>query len=96
LSRQYHELHSVAFLLFDVGLVAPTKKNIKMNNLIIRPKQLAQQIGVSTVTLWRMEKAGELPPRIKLGSRAVGWRTSDITAWLEQLQPSDFKREVQK
>jgi prophage regulatory protein len=63
---------------------------------IIRPNDLSKRLNVSTVTLWRMEKAGELPPRVKLGSRAVGWRTSDITTWLDQLQPSDFNREAQK
>lgn len=50
---------------------------------IIRPKQLAEMLSVSTVTLWRMEKRRELPPRIKISTRAVGWRESDIKEWLE-------------
>jgi len=50
---------------------------------IIRPKQLAKILSVSTVTLWRMEKRGELPPRIKISTRAVGWLESDIKEWLK-------------
>jgi len=31
-----------------------------------------------------MEKRGDLPPRIKISERAVGWRESDIEAWLNE------------
>jgi len=51
---------------------------------LIRPNQLAEMLSVSTVTLWRMEKRGDLPPRIKISERAVGWRESDIEAWLNE------------
>lgn len=54
-------------------------KNLK----IIRVKELCQLISVSPTTLWRMSKRGELPPRIKISTRAVGWRESDIEEWLE-------------
>lgn len=53
---------------------------------IIRPKQLAKMLSVATVTLWRMEKRGELPPRIQISSRAVGWLESDIQEWLRSQQ----------
>jgi predicted DNA-binding transcriptional regulator AlpA len=43
-----------------------------------------------------MEKSGQLPKRVQIGTRSVGWRTSDIEEWLEQLQPSDFRREALK
>lgn len=55
---------------------------------IIRPKELAIILSVSTVTLWRMEKRGELPPRIRISTRAVGWLESDIEEWLNTLQAS--------
>ncbi|MGK7369680.1 MAG: helix-turn-helix transcriptional regulator [Candidatus Halalkalibacterium sp. M3_1C_030] len=50
---------------------------------IVRPKQLAELLSVSTVTVWRMEKRGELPRRKKISSRTVGWLESDIKEWLE-------------
>lgn len=50
---------------------------------ILRPGQLADMLGVSKTTLWRMEKRGELPQRIKISRRAVGWLESDIKEWLE-------------
>lgn len=50
---------------------------------IIRPSELAEILSVSTVTIWRMEKRGELPPRKQISSRVVGWLESDIKEWLE-------------
>lgn len=54
-------------------------KNLK----IIRPKELSKLLGISVVSIWRLEKRGELPPRIKLSQRAVGWLESDIEEWLD-------------
>lgn len=51
---------------------------------IIRPGELAKKLSVSTVTLWRMEKRGELPPRKKISKRAVGWLESDLIQWLRE------------
>ncbi len=45
----------------------------------IRPARLAEQLGVSRSTVWRMEKAGVLPPKVAItGGRAVGWRVSEV------------------
>ncbi|MDZ7692082.1 MAG: AlpA family phage regulatory protein [Balneolaceae bacterium] len=51
---------------------------------IVRPKQLAELLSVSTVTIWRMEKRGELPRRKQISTRTVGWLESEIREWLEQ------------
>lgn len=56
---------------------------------IIRPKELAELLSVSQVTLWRMEKRGELPKRKQISSRAVGWLESDIKKWLENRPDAD-------
>ena len=50
---------------------------------IIRPSELADILSVSPVTVWRMEKRGELPPRKKISNRCVGWLEKDIEEWLE-------------
>lgn len=50
---------------------------------IIRMGELSHMLGVSKTTLWRMEKRGELPQRIKISRRVVGWLESDIKEWLK-------------
>lgn len=55
-----------------------------MNNLeVIRAKELSKILSVSLPTLWRMEKRGDLPRKVSISERAVGWLKSDIEAWLE-------------
>jgi len=56
---------------------------------IIRPKELAELLSISTVTLWRMEKRGELPKRKQISSRAVGWLESEIEEWLKTRPDAD-------
>ena len=51
---------------------------------ILRPNDVLAMLGVSRSTLWRWVRAGLLPPAIKLGQRAVGWRRSTIERWLEE------------
>lgn len=45
-------------------------------------KQVADLLSVSTRTLTRMENRGELPPRIQITDRRVGYRESDIAAFI--------------
>ncbi|HOL51485.1 MAG TPA: AlpA family transcriptional regulator [Bacillota bacterium] len=51
---------------------------------IIRKKELLKTIGLSGVTIWRMERAGTFPKRIKLGGNSVGWYESEIIEWMEK------------
>lgn len=58
---------------------------------IIRAKELAESLGISIPTLWRMEKKEELPPKIKISDRVSGWRESDIENWLSDREISDLR-----
>ena len=49
---------------------------------IVRPKQLANALGVSTVTLWNWRRTGYLPEPVQLGPRFVGWHKDVINKWL--------------
>ena len=53
--------------------------------LFIRANELSEALGISLSTLWRFRKAGLVPEPIALGPRVVGWRTSDINNWLNNL-----------
>lgn len=49
---------------------------------IIRKTELFSKLGLSDATIWRLEKAGKFPKRIKLGGNSVGWFDGEINAWL--------------
>ncbi|MNY00311.1 Prophage CP4-57 regulatory protein (AlpA) [compost metagenome] len=49
---------------------------------ILRKKDMLALTGVSATTLWRWERAGLLPKRVRLGPGAIGWIEEEIYAWL--------------
>ncbi len=66
---------------------------------IVRPAELAELLSVSTVTLWRMQKRGELPPKRQISSGVVGWLYSDLEEWLKErplVNNEDILKELEK
>lgn len=58
-----------------------------MDRLLRRP-DVQSVTGLSRSTLYAMMAEGAFPKPVKLGKRAVGWRTSDVAAWLESRKES--------
>jgi len=50
---------------------------------IVSPKELPSVTGLSIPTIWRLEKSGGFVPKIRLSAGRVGYRRSDIEAWLQ-------------
>lgn len=40
-------------------------------------------VGLSRSTVYRLIQEGAFPVPVKLGQRAVAWRSSEIHAWIE-------------
>lgn len=51
---------------------------------IITKKELRLMVPFSPQHIYRLEKAGKFPKRIKIGTRRVGWRLADVVGWIEQ------------
>jgi prophage regulatory protein len=45
--------------------------------------QVAERLGISEATLFRMLSRGEAPPSYRIGGRRRYWRESDVLDWLE-------------
>ena len=50
---------------------------------IISLKELLKRIPYSAVQIWRIEKIGLFPKRVKLGPRRIGWVESEIDEWIK-------------
>lgn len=57
-----------------------------MGDQVLRWPKVREITGKSRTTIWRDEREGRFPKRVKLGMRAVGWLRSDLEAWLESLK----------
>ena len=59
-----------------------------MGNKILRLREVIDMTGLSRATLYKMIAVGEFPAQRQLGKRSVGWRSSDLQDWLNNLSPS--------
>ena len=57
-----------------------------MEPIVVRGKELARLLGISLVSVRRMDSAGLLPKAIRLGG-CVGWRVDEIKDWLQAGSP---------
>lgn len=50
---------------------------------ILRKKDVRAITGLGDTSLWRLEKLGKFPVRLRLGG-AVGWLEEEIEKWIEE------------
>jgi prophage regulatory protein len=64
-----------------------------ISNYRLLRRQVVQELtGLSKATLWRLERVGKFPKAVQLTSRTVGYRESEILAWLTA--PTEFQLKV--
>ena len=51
--------------------------------------RVLEMVGIERSTLYAWVAQHAFPRPLRLGSRAVGWRDSDIHAWLASRKPTD-------
>jgi prophage regulatory protein len=56
---------------------------IQPSPLVLRLKDLQRLLALSRSAIYARMAAGDFPPPIQLGPRAIGWRQADIDAWVE-------------
>ena len=54
---------------------------------ILRKPRVLAIIGMGNTWLYEAIARGDFPAPVKLGARAVGWRRSDVEAWLASRAP---------
>jgi prophage regulatory protein len=53
---------------------------------LLRLPEVARTIGVSRATIYRYVDSGRLPRPVKVSTRCIAWRASEIAAWMAALQ----------
>jgi prophage regulatory protein len=51
---------------------------------IVREAERHRLMGISRVTMWRLEREGKAPKRLKIGENSVGWLRHEIEAWIKR------------
>lgn len=45
---------------------------------MLRAAEVVERVGYSKMHIWRLEKAGQFPRRVKLGPHRVAWVEEEI------------------
>ncbi len=51
---------------------------------IISSRELREMVSYSNMQVWRMERDGRFPKRIKLGPGRVGWSLREVQQWIAE------------
>ena len=54
-----------------------------MQDRLLRRRKVEEITGLGRSSIYRQMQDGAFPRPVKVGSAAVRWRASDITAWVE-------------
>lgn len=76
--------------------IAPPLPGTLIGARILRRPDVEAATGLSRSAIYAGMRAGTFPQAVSLSPKAVGWRTSDIFAWLERrpvAQPIPATRE---
>ena len=68
--------------------VVGEKRSMPTGKRFLRLRQVIEATGLSRTTIYRKIREGSFPPPIKLGDRAVGWKDSDVSAWMDECERS--------
>lgn len=59
---------------------------------ILRAKAVQDRIGCGNSKFYELLKTGDFPPGIRIGSRSVGWRESQVESWINTRPVVDLRR----
>lgn len=55
----------------------------KLSGRVINAAERRLMVPFSDMHIWRLEKKGRFPQRIKIGEHRVGWALDEVIAWIE-------------
>lgn len=53
-----------------------------MNDRIIRWPEVSARTSLSRTTAWRLMRDGKFPASVPITDHIVGWRLSEVDAWI--------------
>ena len=51
---------------------------------ILRAPDVVRRTGLSSTTIWRLERDGRFPRRRRIAGNLVGWRSDHVEAWIRE------------
>jgi prophage regulatory protein len=74
--------------IMPMAVPTPATSNVAPHTIadrLLRLPEVARTIGVSRATIYRYVDSGRLPRPVKVSTRCIAWRASEITTWMAAL-----------
>ena len=49
---------------------------------LLRCAEVVQRFGIDKTQIYRLMRAGDFPPPVRIGRRSVRWRREDLDRWV--------------
>ena len=59
---------------------------------LLLEKEVRAKTRLSGATLWRLERAGKFPRRIKIGTKRVAWSEDEVDRYTPTASPAERRR----
>lgn len=79
-TRDLYKPYDRLFAYFSPEYAHPPPEAIMQ---LLRTKQVTTMTGLSRMTIYRLELAGQFPARRKLAKNSVAWLEDEIKAWIK-------------
>ena len=56
---------------------------MQTENNFMRLREVQNKVSYSAPQIWRLEKAGKFPKRIRIGENRVAWLESEVNGWVD-------------
>ena len=67
-----------------------------MEQRIMRRPEVLKTVGVATSTLYGWMSTGQFPRPVRLGPKAVGWRSEDVAQWIAERPLVEAKTDAEE
>jgi len=71
-------------------------RNVTLRSRLLRRSAVLERVALSGETIDRLIRDHEFPPAIALSPNTVGWKESDIDAWLESRVQRAIRRAARR
>jgi prophage regulatory protein len=54
-----------------------------MANVLLRQDEVCRRVGLTRRWIWKLERDGKFPKRVKVTPNRIGWLEHEVDAWIE-------------
>jgi predicted DNA-binding transcriptional regulator AlpA len=62
--------------------IVPWREFTGTSDRVLRIKEVMSRTGLGRTTIWRLEREGRFPARVRISHNAVAWREHEVLAWI--------------